>query len=62
MRDAKMKLKNAAILRNITQLKLKQDNDTRWSGKYEILQRFQVMRNYLVEASEHSNSGLKVEE
>ncbi len=60
MREAKTRLKNATVLRNITRLKPKLDNDTRWSGKYEVLRRFELMRNDSVEASQHSDCNLTV--
>jgi hypothetical protein len=34
MKAAKQKLKNSALLRNLTVLKPKMHNKTRWSGKY----------------------------
>ena len=52
MVSAKTRLKNAAILRNLTDLKPKLDNDTRWSGKFEVLQRFGRLRDDLIEVSE----------
>ncbi len=60
IREAKMKLKNAAMLRNKTILKPKLDNDTLWSGKCEVLRRFELLRNDLVEASQHSDCNLTV--
>ncbi len=60
MKSAKMKLKNAAVLRNITDLKPKLYNNTRWSGKCAILTRFDKMRDDLVQAIEHPKSDLLV--
>ena len=57
MRDSRM-LKNAAILRNITDLKPVLPNETRWSGKFEMLKRFHRIRNDLLEASRHEDSSL----
>ncbi len=51
MNSGRSKLKNAAILRNVTELKPKVDNITRSSGKLEILRQFTRMHEYLVEIS-----------
>jgi hypothetical protein len=40
MRAAKKKLRNAALLQNMTNLKPVMHNKTRWSGKYSMLKRF----------------------
>ena len=60
MSDARSKLKNAAILRNITDLRPKLDNDTRWSGKFEILKQFAKMRDDILEAAEHPDCDIKM--
>lgn len=52
MTSARARLKNAAILRNITDLRPRIDNTTRWSGKYYILNQFVNMRSDLIEASD----------
>ncbi len=58
MKSAKVKLKNAAILRNITELVPITDKDTRWSGMYRVLSRFDRLRDYLLEASDEQGCEL----
>ena len=55
---ARRKLKNAAILRNLTDLRPKLENSTRWPGKYLILHQFTRMRDDLIEATEDTNSDI----
>eukprot|EP00171_Calliarthron_tuberculosum_P004682 IDg4682t1 len=45
-------LKDAAILRNLTDYKPFMHNKTRWSGKLHILHRFLLIRDELIEASQ----------
>ena len=51
MRTAKIKLRNAALLRNLTDLRPIMNNETRWSGKVLMLKRFLRIREELIEAS-----------
>ena len=51
-------LKNAAILRNLTDLRPKINNATRWSGKCLILHQFTQMRDDLIEATEDPNNDI----
>lgn len=62
MRDAKMNIKNEAILRYITDIKPKLDRDIWWSGKYEILQRFEAMRDKFIEACAHPDIDMVIDE
>jgi hypothetical protein len=55
MKAAKQKLKNAALLRNLTDLKPKMHNKTRWSGKYAMLERWGTLRDDLIEAENHQD-------
>ena len=54
------KLKNAAVLRNLTALAPTLPSDTRWSGDYETLKRFSEIRDDIIEASEHPDSNISV--
>lgn len=47
MKYARVKLKNAAVLRNITDLRPIMNNDTRWSGKHDILLRLKSISEEL---------------
>jgi hypothetical protein len=53
---AKQKLRNAAVLRNITDLRPVLENKTRWSGKVAMLTRFIRFRQYLIEAADHKEA------
>lgn len=59
MREAKQ-LKNAALLRNITDYHPVMFNRTRWSGKYRTLKRFDTIRDALIEVSEAPDGNLSV--
>ncbi len=56
MASAKMKLKNAALLRNLTELKPVLENKTRWSGKFLMFERFIKLRDCLVEIADSEDS------
>lgn len=58
MTSAETKLKKAAVLGNITDLRPTLDNGPRWSGKFEIFARFDRMRDDLIEASEDEDTDL----
>lgn len=60
MRDAR-RLKNVAVLRNICDSNPVLPNETRWSGKYELLQRFYRIRDELIEASEHDDANILID-
>jgi hypothetical protein len=56
MSCAKLKLRNAALLRNITELRPILHNKTRWSGKGAMLTWFIRMHPHLIEAAESPES------
>jgi hypothetical protein len=56
MACAKQKLRNAAVLRNITDLRPVLENKTRWSGKVAMLARFVRLRDDLVKAADHGDT------
>lgn len=60
MKACKLKLNNAAILRNLTVLKPQFHNNTRWSSMFHMLQCFVLIRNMLVEVSEHVESDIEM--
>jgi hypothetical protein len=60
MKEAKLSLKNAAILSELTPLKPILCNKTRWSGKFQVLDRFLRIRPALIEAANHEDSDLDV--
>jgi DNA-binding transcriptional MerR regulator len=61
MRAAKQKLKNAALLRNITDLKPVMHNKTWWSGKYLMLKRLGQIRSELIDVSNAEESDLPID-
>jgi hypothetical protein len=61
MRAAKQKLKNTALLRNMTDLKPVMHNKTRWSGKYSMLKRFSQIRQELIEVGAQYHSDLPID-
>lgn len=52
MLSASNSIKNSAVLRNLTDLHTIKPNDTRWSGKYFMLERFSRIRADLIKASD----------
>lgn len=60
MKSCKVKLKNADILQNLTDLKPMVHNKTRWSSKYYMLECFVRIRDKLVEAAEHSDADIDI--
>jgi len=50
------RLKNQAILRNLTDLKPMLHNKTRWSSKCEMLHRFLEIRPQIISAKDHEDS------
>ncbi len=60
MTSARSELNNSAILRNITDLRPKPDNATRWSGEYAIIYQWTRMRNYFIDASEDPESDISI--
>lgn len=61
MKSAKSKLKNAAVLRNITDLRPIINNATRWSGKSDMLERYLRLRDDLIEASGEPNADIQMD-
>lgn len=59
--EAKYRLQNAVVLRNLTYLKPVIHNQTLWSGKAAILTRFTCIRAELIEASIDANSEMTVD-
>ncbi len=53
-------LKNAAILRNLTDLKAVLANETRWSGKYSMIQRFIRIYDQLCDVSNDAEGDLTI--
>lgn len=60
MTDAK-KLMNSALLRNLTDLRPITDNETRWSGKLYMLQRFINIRQDLMEVQDSDDGDLYID-
>jgi len=60
MLSCKQKLKNSALLRNLTDLKPIIHNQTRWSGKFYMMQRFLRIRTELIEISNDDRSDIVV--
>jgi len=60
MKEAKTKLKSAAVLRNLTKLRPILYNKTRWSGKHDMLARFLKIRSELIEASQHDDANITI--
>ena len=53
-------LKNSAVLRTLTDLQPEIHNETRWSGKCKMLQKWIRIRSELIEASSHPNSNIEI--
>jgi hypothetical protein len=60
MKEARMSLKNAAILSELTPLKPILYNKPHWSGKFQVLDRFLRIRPALIEAANHEDADLDV--
>ena len=60
MSDCKSKLKSRALLRNLTDLAPITHNTTRWSGKYDMLKRFNQIRGDLISAAKHENASIRI--
>lgn len=60
MQLANSKLKNATLLRNITDLRPILNNPTRWSDKYEMLGRFINIRDDLIKVSDDEDGNITV--
>jgi hypothetical protein len=56
MACAKQKLRNAAVLRNITDLRPILENKTHWSGKVAMIARFIRIRDDLMKAADHEGA------
>lgn len=56
MSDCRYRLRNRAMLRNSTALSPIIENDTRWSGKYLMLERFNRIYDDLRKVAEDENS------
>ena len=54
------KLKNSAVLRTLTDLQPDIHNETRWSSKYKMLQKWIRIRSELIEASSHQDSNIEI--
>ena len=62
MVSIKSSITNAAILRNITELTPKINNDTRWSSKYDMIARYCRVYNEIMEAADTEGSSIKINE
>ena len=60
MVDCKSKLKNRAVLRSLTDLAPISQNATRWSGKYNMVTRFNRIRTELTAAADHQNTTVRI--
>ena len=56
MAECRSRLKNRAMLRNLTRLVPIIENGTRWSGKYQMLARFNLIYDELRCVSENESS------
>ena len=53
-------LKNSTVLITLTELKLEIHNETRWSRKCKMLQKWIPMRNKLIDASFHLHTNIEI--
>eukprot|EP00171_Calliarthron_tuberculosum_P022474 IDg22474t1 len=60
MKSVKTRLKNSAVLRNLTDLRPVMHNQTRWSGKISMLKRYGEIHEELVEASNHTDAEIPI--
>ena len=51
---------NAAVLRNLSTLKPIMNNNSRWSGKHDVLKRFIKIREDLIKTADDDNTTLEV--
>ena len=61
MTECKSKLKNRSLLRNLSTLSLVLPKETRWSGLYRMLSRFNELRTTLIKISETEGFTLSVD-
>lgn len=57
---AAKQLKNSALLRNLTDYRPQVHNQTRWSGKLVMMDRFIQIRDELLDVQEESESSIAV--
>ena len=62
MSSIKTKNSNAALLRNVTELKPVLDNKTRWSGKFYMVERYCRIYEDIIKASHHDHSSIDITE
>ncbi len=62
MKGARKKIKNAPIIRNLTELRPVMNCPTPWTGKFDMLSKFETLRSDLIEVSQHEDADLKIEE
>lgn len=60
MVDCKSKLRNRALLRNLTSLSPVTHNDTRWSSKYQMICRFNRIRTELLATADSENASVRI--
>eukprot|EP00171_Calliarthron_tuberculosum_P002370 IDg2370t1 len=61
MKSCKTKLKNRALLRNISHLNPVLHNVTRWSSTYHMIKRFNLIRDDLITVSNEEDSNLDLD-
>ena len=62
MRAAKSRIKRAAVLHNLRDLKPVPDCQTRWSAKIDMLLRFGRIKDELVEESKHEDAEIQIDD
>ncbi len=60
MRSCKRKLRNRALLRNLSTLSPVLNNETRWSSTYHMTERFNDIREALIEVADSDDSELVI--
>ncbi len=61
MRSGKQKLRNRALLRNLSTLSPVLNNETRWSSTYRMIERFNDIREALIEVADSDDSELVID-
>lgn len=61
MKDCKVKLKNRALLRNLSDLNPVLNNKTRWSSTYHMISRFNKLRDALINMTDSEDSNFQLD-
>ena len=60
MSDCKSKMKNGAMLRNLTDLAPITHNETKWTSKFAVIQRFNKIGDKIIQVPEDKNANVRI--